>query len=163
MDKPRGFQIGWIFLSSRDPKYPDMVPRISKLLRSRMMHHNRLPCATQALLTKTRTGPQTSHEACKQPITPRPAANKSADMGQAGHPNDVLLQGGPMHMHFQPWGRPRPMRHRPHDQTVNVPTPSGPDAPAHLALHVSTLASSCSVRRRRPKRQACPKQLLTSC
>ena len=63
-------------------------------------------------------------------------------MGQAGHPNDVLLQGGPMHMHFQPWGCPRPMRHRPHDQTVNLPTPSAPDAPAHLALHISILAQS---------------------
>ena len=42
-------------------------------------------------------------------------------MGQAGHPNDVLLQGGPMHMHFQSWGSPRLMRHRPHDQTVNLP------------------------------------------
>ena len=43
-------------------------------------------------------------------------------MGKAGHPNDVLLQGGPMHMHFQPWGCPRPVRHRPHDQTLNLPT-----------------------------------------
>ena len=42
-------------------------------------------------------------------------------MGKAGHPNDVLLQGGPMHMHFQSWGCPRLMRHRPHDQTVNLP------------------------------------------
>ena len=79
-------------------------------------------------------------------------------MGQAGHPNDVLLQGGPMHMHFQPWGCPRPVRHRPHDQTVNVPTPSGPDAPAHLALHDSTLASSCSVHRRRPMASDKPAQ-----